>query len=184
MMQRAAAALLGLVGLCLPALAQVGDIDSIGRAQLRQTGEIDLGPALALDRPDLFSSVDGTVLIHGLPVLSLLDGRRFPIASDLGRMGMTPLDLFPTAFLRAVQVQAISASPMYGSDAPGGVVNLRLNRNYSGGEVGVFYGKSGGRYGREDFQTYIIGSTGNDKFQITAGAAYEESNGRGVRISR
>jgi outer membrane receptor protein involved in Fe transport len=99
-------------------------------------------------------------------------------------MGMTALDLFPVALLQAVEVQKVSASQMYGSDSPGGIVNLQLNRIYAGGEAGVFYGKSGGRFGREDFEAYIIGGVGNDHFHITAGAAYEESSGRGFRTGR
>src|SRR4051812_13787756 len=38
-----------------------------------------------------------------------------------------------------------------------------------GGELGFLYGKSTGRYGREDFAGYIIGTVGNDRFSITAG---------------
>jgi hypothetical protein len=64
------------------------------------------------------------------------------------------------------------------------VVNLRLNRNFAGGEFGVFYGKSDGKFGREDKQAYIIGGVGNDKVQITAGAAYEESIGNVPRPHR
>ena len=152
--------------------------------ELEATGELDVAAALSLHRPDLFSSVDGSVLIHSLPVLTLLDGRRFPISSDLGRMGMTPLDLFPVAFLRAVEVQKVSSSLRHASDGPGGQIDLRLNRIHSGGEIGVFYGKSDGKYGREDFQAYIIGGVGNDKVQITAGAAYRESSGHVPRPVR
>lgn len=142
------------------------------------TGEVETRPALVLYRPDLFSTVDSTLLIHGLPVLTLLDGRRFPISSELGRMGFTPLDVFPVAFLSGVDVYKHGSLPRYGSDGPAGVVDLRLNRNYTGGEIGFFYGRSDGKYGREDFQSYFIGGTGNDKFHITVGAAYQESNGR------
>ncbi len=189
MIKRGISALLGLFSLCLPLAAQQTDLlqtdaETISREQLLRRGEIDTAPALTLYRPDLFSTVDGSVLIHGLPVLSLLDGRRFPISSELGRMGMTSLDLIPLAFLRAAEVQKVSASPRYGTDAPGGLVDLRLNRNYSGGEAGVFYGKSSGKFDREDFQTYIIGGVGNDKVHVTAGALYEESNGRVPRLSR
>jgi outer membrane receptor protein involved in Fe transport len=188
MMKRALPAVIAFLALSLAAqntvrAQQFGD-ETITREQLQIAGTFDTVPALSLYRPDIFSSVDGSVLIHGLPVLTLLDGRRFPISGALGQMGMTPLDLFPLAFLNAVEVQKVGASPMHGTDAPGGEVNLRLNRNYSGGEMGVFYGKSGGKYGREDFQAYIIGSVGNDKVQITAGAAYEESSGRIPRRGR
>jgi len=49
----------------------------------------------------------------------------------------------------------------------------------AGGEFGVFYGKSDGKYGTDLFQSYIIGGVGNDKFNISAGAMYEESSGHG-----
>lgn len=182
-MPRVVLALVALLSVCWSVVAYATEprraaaTETITDEQLEATGELDASAALSLHRPDLFSRVDGSVLIHSLPVLTLLDGRRFPIASDLGRMGMTPLDMFPVAFLRAAEVQKISSSPMHGSDGPGGQVDLRLNRIRSGGEVGFFYGKSEGKYGREDFQAYIIGGVGNDKVQITAGAAYHESSG-------
>lgn len=175
--------MIGVLGFCLLATAQ-GDEETITPEQLRITGEVDVAPALSLYRPDLFDRVDGAVFIHGLPVLTLLDGRRFPISTELGRMGMGPLDIFPIAFLSAVNVQKIGDSPRYGSDAPGGTIDLRLNRNYSGGEVGFFYGKSGGKYGREDWEAYVIGGVGNDKVHFTAGAAYSESSGRLPRFNR
>ena len=181
MIKRALPAVIGILSVCLPLVAQDETVTS---EELRRTGELDVGSALSLDRPDIFSTVDGSVLIHGLPVLSLLDGRRFPISSSLGRMGMTAFDLFPVVFLQSVEVQRVNASPIYGTDSPGGIVNLRLKRIYAGGEAGVFYGKSGGKFGREDFQTYIIGGVGNDKFNITAGAAYQESSGRVPRRGR
>jgi outer membrane receptor protein involved in Fe transport len=184
MIKRALPVVLGLFSLCLPLVAQETDEEIITREQLQVAGTPDAGSALALYRPDLFSTVDGSILIHGLPALTLLDGRRFPISSELGRMGMTPLDIFPVAFLNSVAVEKVSPSPMKGTDYPGGVVDLRLNRNYSGGEIGIFYGKSGGRYGREDFEAYMVGGVGNDKFHITVGAAYEESSGKLPRFNR
>ena len=52
------------------------------------------------------------------------------------------------------------------------------NRIRASGEVGFLYGKSSGKYGREDFQTYIIGTVGTEKFSITAGYLHLESSGR------
>jgi len=177
MIKRAFPAVLGFFSLCLPLVAQT-DFETITVDQLRRTAAVDAATALTLEQPDVFSTVDASLLIHSLPVLTLLDGRRFPISSSLDRMALAPLDLFPIAFLSAVKVQKVNASPMYGTDAPGGVVDLQLNRNYTaGGEFGVFYGKSSGKYGREDFQSYIIGGVGNEHFSITAGASYQESSG-------
>jgi outer membrane receptor protein involved in Fe transport len=181
MIKRALLVVLGFLGLCLPLAAQQtnrpeqAEDETITLEQLQLTGAVDTASALALYQPDTFSASGNSVLIYGFQTLTLLDGRRFSISGPLGRL--TPLDLFPVAFLRAVDVQKINASPMYGTDSPGGVVNLRLNRDFSGGEFGVFYGKSGGKFGREDKQAYILGGVGNEKFQITAGAVYEESSG-------
>lgn len=190
MIKGALPAAIGFLGLCFPVAAQQANRleqsggETITSEELRRTGEVDTGPALTLSRADIFSGVDGSVLIRGLPVLTLLDGRRLPAASELGRMGRARLDFVPLAFLNAVEVQKSGGSPIYGSDSPGGVVNLRLNRDYSGGEVGFFYGKSSGRFSREEMQSYIIGTVGNEKFQITAGAAYEESSWRIPRRGR
>ncbi len=183
MIKRTVSVLLGFFCVCFPLLAQSDE--TFTREQLQQTGEIDAGPALALYRPDIFNSVDGSVLIHGLPVLALLDGRRILVSSELGRMGMTPFDLLPVALLNRVDVQRYGSSPRYGSDGTGGTVNLTLRRDYGlGGEAGVFFGKSGGRYGREDFETYMVGTVGNDKVQITAGASYQETTIHAPRPAR
>ncbi len=189
MIRRGIFTILGLVSVCIPlhgqqAVPDVSDSVTISTNELRHVGASDTESALSLYRPDLFSAIDGATLIHGLPVLTLLDGRRFPISGPLARMGMSPVDLFPIAFLTGVEVQSVHGSPRFGSDSSGGVVNLRTDRVYTGGEVGVFYGKSSGRYGREDFETHIIGSVGPDKFQLTAGAAYQESSGRVPRSVR
>ena len=40
------------------------------------------------------------------------------------------------------------------------------------------YGHASGKFGGDDFSTYIVGEAGNDKFHITVGASYEESSGR------
>jgi iron complex outermembrane receptor protein len=189
MIKRALPAVLAFLSLCLPLAAQTNrpeqtDDETITVEQLRRTGAVDTASALTLYQPDIFSTLGSSVLIHGLPALTLLDGQRFPIWDALGRPGMTPFGLFPVAFLSAVEVQKVNASPMYGTDSPGGVVNLRLNRDYSGGEMGVLYGKSSGKFGREEKQSYILGGVGDEKFHITAGAAYEESSGRAPRLGR
>lgn len=172
MLKRAFLVVVGFLGFCLPVVAQD---ETITRSDLEETGALDVPHALASYQPNIFSTVDGSILLHGLPAVTLLDGRRFPISGELGRMGLSPLGIFPLAFLSAVDVQKVGSSPLYGTDSPGGVVNYRLNRYYSGGEVGLFYGRGG--HGREDKQAYMIGGVGDDKFQITAGAAYQESRG-------
>ena len=178
--KRALVALLGLFALCLPLAAQ-DYAATLTADDLESTGAIEAAPALSLFRPDLFAGVDSALLLHGYPTLTLLDGRRFPISTELGRMGRVDL---PIAFLSAVEVQKPVASLRHGSDAPGGVVDLRLKRVHTGGEVGFFYGRSDGKNGREDYSAHIIGGIGNEKFNITVGAAYHESSGRIARPRR
>lgn len=181
MIKRVLAAVLGSFGLCLPLLAQQADhsqpvdTETITLEQLESTGAIDVAPALALYQPNSFSSADSSILIYGFPTLTLLDGRRFSISGAFGRL--QPNDVIPMAFLHSVDVQRINSSAVYGTDSPGGVVDLRVNRYNVGGEFGFFYGKSSGKFGYEVKSAYILGGVGNDKVQITAGAAYEEASG-------
>ena len=160
---------------CGSAVAQ-SDVQTITRADLEKTGQLAVGPALSLARPDLFSGADSTALVRGLPVLTLLDGRPFAGSSALGWPGVSPFEALPVAYLKAVDVHKVGASPRFGTEGPGGVVDLRLNPVYTGGEVGVFYGRSTGKYGREDYGAHVIGGVGTDKFNITVGASYQESN--------
>ncbi len=163
---------LAFLALCIPLPAQ----------QTNRTDEFDAAASLALYRPEIFTTVDSSVLIHDLPVLTLLNEQRLPVSSALGGMGRAPLDLFPVAFLRTVERQKGNAAPVSasvdGKDLSSEVTNSSLNPVYYGGEVGVFYGHASGKFCGDDFGTYILGDAGNDKFHITVGASYEESSGR------
>jgi hypothetical protein len=189
MIKRAFPLVLGLLTMWLSAFGQqtpersawVGNKNAMQK-ELHTPIESDVASALGLARSDVFATVDGSILIHSLPVLSLLDGRRPPI-SALGAMGRTPLDFVPLALLNRVDGPRIAA-PLYESDAPDGIVDLRSNRMWSSGEVGYSYGKSTGKHGGEATAAYMIGTVGNDKVQITAGVSYEESNVRFPRYTR
>jgi hypothetical protein len=49
------------------------------------------------------------------------------------------------------------------------------SRYHVSGEIGAAYGVSTGKYGAESEGGYIIGTVGNDKFEITAGTSYENT---------
>lgn len=49
------------------------------------------------------------------------------------------------------------------------------SRYHVSGEIGAAYGFSTGKYGAESEAGYIIGTVGNDKFEITAGSSYEST---------
>ena len=174
MIKRALLVALGFLALCFPVAAQ----------QTNRTDGFDAAAALALYRPEIFASVDSSVLVRDLPMLTFLDGR-LPGSTALGRMGMAPVANLPVALVSAAKVQKINASPVSGKDgkdSPRELVSPPLNPVYYGGEVGFFYGHSSGKFGGDEFGTYIEGGVGNDKFQINAGAAYQEWNGRVPRF--
>jgi hypothetical protein len=118
-----------------------------------------------------------------VPSLSLADQDRFFFSTSFGSM-QPAADFLPTFSPGGSQNFASSAVPD-SKDSRDNVVELHAtDRIHIGGEVGFLYGKSSGKYGREDFESYIVGTVGNDKFSITAGYLHQETNGRVPRWSR
>jgi len=179
MLKRAFSAVFALASLCLPFTMQAAEFEEIASEDLWISGRTEVAAALSFYRPDLLSAADGALLLHGSPALTLLQGRRFPLSSELGTMGGSPVADFPLAFVSAVDVSKETRSLRHGSDSAVGAIDMRLKRFDYGGEVGFFYGRSDGRYGREDMSAYIIGGVGTDKFNITVGASYTETTVRG-----
>jgi len=169
----------GFLALCFPVAAQ----------QNNPTDEFDAAAALALYRPEIFTDVESSLLIRDLPMLTFLDGR-LPGSTALGRMGTAPVE-FPSitymslAYVSAAPAQKTNASRVSGKDgkeSPGDVISSPSDHYYYGGEMGFLYGRSTGKFGYEDFETYIVGEVGDDKFHISVGASYEELNGHGPRL--
>jgi hypothetical protein len=179
---------LGLLGFCFPLAAQqtsrverTKDETATPR-QLRRPSALDTPARLTLPRPEVFSATNGSVLTDDLMMLTLSVGQRLPASSELGWMGMPPLDYFQDDLPSVAQVQQTNAAPIDGKDSPSEIVSSPLSPFYYSGELGVFYGRSSGKFGREIMQTYFLGEVGNDKFLIRVGAAHEESNGRVPRF--
>jgi hypothetical protein len=154
MTKRALFAVAGLLGLCQSLSAQMSP-----------------GPLLfdrTLNRPFL-----------QVPPLSLADWDLLSISTAFGAIQATSdfLPPFNPAGPRSFTSPTVSDA----KDPFNDVVEIRsTDRIRVGGEVGFLYGKGSGKYGREDFQTYIIGTVGNEKFSITAGYLHQESSGRGA----
>jgi hypothetical protein len=97
-----------------------------------------------------------------------------------------PLGSISTAYT-SVSVTAprrVAAAPVADSkDAP--ALNDAKTSVYTSGEAGFLYGHSaGGRHSFDTEQGYIFGQAGNDNFQISVGAAYQELNTHGFRGRR
>jgi hypothetical protein len=116
------------------------------------------------------------------PFLTLADRERFSFMTAFS--WQTPLDFLPS--FSPLELRSVASPTLSGRENSfDDVVEIRAtDRIYAGGEVGFLYGKSSGKYGREDFQTYIIGTVGNEKFSITAGFLHQETNGRVLRWGR
>ena len=144
--------------------------------QLRYPNALNAPAELNLSRPEFFSPMHRSVLTDDLMVLTLWDEPRLLASSELGWVGMPPLD-FQDAILSAAEEEKLAGARVDGKDSPSEVVTSSLSPLYYTGELGVFYGRSSGKFDREIMQTYFLGELGNEKFHITVGAAYEESNG-------
>jgi hypothetical protein len=175
----------GFLGFCFPLMAEQTSRRERSKAetmpplgQLRRPSALDNPAKLTLSRPEIFRATNGSVLTDDVLMLTLLDEQRLPASSELGWIGMPPLDYFQDELPSAAEGEKANATPIDGKDSPSEIVSSPLSPIYYSGELSVFYGRSSGKFGREIMQTYFLGEVGNEKFHITVGAAYEESNGR------
>ena len=156
MTKRALFAAAGFLGLCLSA-----------SAQQPQSPEQIQTESFALNRP-----------YPNLPPLSLADRELFFFSTAFGGMQSTA-DFLPP-------FNPIEGPNFYYPVSPSrrnsfNNVEMRpADTVHFSGEMGFLYGKSSGKYGREDFQSYIFGTVGTDKFSITAGFLHQESSGRAL----
>ncbi len=199
MVKRALCVAMGLLGALLPAVAQQAH-HSVVRERVQSSSAVNAPLSLSLYRPKISGMADSSLLLHNGSVPLWLDGAQvgngYSFASQWAQIGFMSPDLFPAASLSTVQPSArkSSAGRVHGSDgkdlgADGKdnsdeMVESPLSRVYYGGEVGFLYGHSSGKGGGDMWQTYVEGTVGNDRFQITAGASYDEwnANGRSVRF--
>jgi hypothetical protein len=155
MTKRALTAAAGFLGLCLSVSAQMQSPEQL-----------------------LF---DGGTLNR--PYLSLADQDRFFFSTSFGAIQATS-DFLPT-FSPPAPRSVVSPAMLDSKDSFDDVMEFKsTNRIRVSGEMGFLYGKSSGKYGREDFQSYIFGTVGNEKFSITAGYIHQESSGRVPRWRR
>ncbi len=204
MVTRALCVALGLLGALLPAVAQQPH-HSTKREQLRSAGASSAPLSLSLYRPKLWGAAERSLLLHNGSVPLWLDGPElsnglagssYGFASSWVQLGFTSADFLPAAFLSDAQPPTQRSSPgrIHGTDgkdlgadakdSPDERLSSSANPVYYGGEVGFLYGRWSGKGGGDMWETYVVGTVGNDKFQITAGASYDEwnANGRSVRF--
>lgn len=75
--------------------------------------------------------------------LILVDGRRQPgVNIGSGTTTQASITGIPIAAIERIEVLASSASGIYGSGASGGVINIVLKRDFTGGELSLGYGNT------------------------------------------
>ena len=204
MVKRALCVALGLLGALLPAVAQQPH-HSTKREQSRSAGAANAPLSLNLYSSKAARATESSLLLHNGSVPLWLDGTplsngiidsSYGFASSWVQLGFTSVDFSPAAFLSGTQSPAHrpGAGRAHGTegkdlgidpkDSPDEMLSSSANPIYYGGEVGFLYGRWSGKGGGDMWETYVVGTVGNDKFQITAGASYDEwnTNGRSVRF--
>ena len=86
--------------------------------------------------------------------LVLLNGRRY-VPAGMGADRAVDLNTIPTAAVERVEILKDGASPMYGSDAMGGVVNIITRKRWDGVDVSAY----GGISSRGDAASRVVSLT-------------------------
>jgi hypothetical protein len=197
MVKRALCVALGLVGALSSAVAQQPH-HSVPREKSHSTAVSNAPLSLSLYAPKASGAAADSLLLHNGAVPLWLDGPQvstgivdpgYSFASQWVQMGFTSSGVFPPALSSGGQPPLQSSSPgrprssgdlaADGKDSSNEMVSSSGNPVYYGGEVGFLYGHASGNGGGDMYETYITGTVGNDKFQISAGALYDEWNGNG-----
>lgn len=182
MIKRALLALAAILGVCFSSSAQ--EVRTSGSIQpesftLNQANPSDMvAGRAALQRTGSFRTLNSAW--YGPGPLTLVDGRLFSFPNAFGWVEATPGDFLP-AFTAEVLPRATPVTTLP-RDSSGKAVNLLPKFDYVGGEVGVFYGRSTGKFSREVEQGYILGEVVDGNTHIIVGGSYEHSSGSAPRV--
>ena len=188
---------LGFLAVCFPVAAQQTKHSGAAqyRAAISGTTTFEHASTLSLYRSNVIVASNASLLFHNGPVRTWSDGAQLASETALAKIGMAPLGLFPAAYMAPSDVGPTpitksSAAPdsrsanlvADGKDLPGEMLSSPLNHVYYTGEIGFVYGQWSGRGNGDYWQNYVWGQVGNDKFQINAGAAFENWSGNSPKI--
>lgn len=200
MIRRGLAVAVGLIAVCLPVAAQPGNRPAATKARMATHQRLPAGwssstSELSLYQPTIFGANDTSLLFRKGRVLAWSDGGRLASENALVSTGMISLDLFSSGYLPSSNAfgpvpvnpgNAVSNSrpPNFGTDAKDSpeMMTSSTDRFYYGGEIGFMYGHWSGKGGGDLMESYITGGVGNEHFQITAGAAFDDWNGHAARF--
>jgi hypothetical protein len=180
MIKRALLAGAAILGVCFSLLAQETAIQPVSFNLNRVSpGDMVEGRA-ALQGTGSFSTLNKAW--YGSGPLTLADRRLFSFPSAFGWVE-APSSGFLPAFT-AEELPRMTPAETLARDPGVEAVDLLHKFDYVGGEVGVFYGRSTGKFNREVEQGYIFGEMVDGNTHIGVGAFYEHSSGSVPRIPR
>jgi hypothetical protein len=201
MIRRALAVAVGLFVVCFCLEAQQAkrpratEARPVASKHVQPAGASETPFGLSLYQPKIFSAKDSSILFHKGPVGAWSDGGRLANETAFASMRMGSFELppapyfAPDAFTSAPPKKGSAISGPQsedfrtdGKDFDGETMVSPPDRIYYGGEIGFLYGRWSGKGSGDLINTYIFGQVGNDKFQITAGAAFEDWSGHGPRF--
>jgi hypothetical protein len=182
---------LGLFAVCFPLAAQQPKHSQATQHRLAASAvrPLDTVSNLSIYRPNVMNA-SSSILFHNGPVRAWSDGAQLVSESAFVQIGMAPLGLFPAAYLAPddvgpTPIRKPSVAPNSrsanletdGKDLSAEMLSSPLNQVYYTGEVGFMYGQWSGKGSGDYVGSYIWGQAGNDKFQITAGASFDNWSG-------
>ena len=188
---------LGFLAVCFHVVAQQAKHSGATQYRAATSAEtpFEAVSSLSVYRPKILSASNNSILFHNGPVRAWSDGAQLVSESALVQIGMAPLGLFPVAYLApnysgtppvtgrstasVSRPQDVAAD---GKDSPSEMIRSPLSQVYYTGEVGFVYGQWSGKGGGDYLESYLWGQAGNDKFQITAGAAFQNWSGDSPKI--
>lgn len=105
--------------------------------------------------------------------LVLLNGRRLPPSGVRGQVGAVDLQTIPNLAISRYEILNEGASPIYGSDAVGGVVNAIIRRNVNGFEA-TASGNMTEAGGGEQFTVGALWGKTADRWNVMVSGSYFE----------
>ena len=163
------------------------NLDEALRDTLTQNTAVEMNSQIDPNNQSLLSQLGATssINLRGLgssQTLILINGQRTSNFANRGVTYQPDMNGYPLAAIERVEVLPGSASAIYGGTAVGGVVNVILKRNYTGGQVSATYQNTfdtdapirtvNGLFG------FSVGQSGNT--HVTLSASY--SDGKPLRL--
>ena len=181
MIRRALSAMAAIFGLCCSLSAQEMKLSSPlqpATFTLRQASPNDMVEGrVALQGTRSFRALNNAW--YGSGPLTLFTERPFSFPSAFGWVEAAPSDFLPT--FSADRVPRTTSPTTLAGDNDGKPADLLHQFDYVGGEVGLFYGRSTGKFKRDVTQGYILGEVVNGNTHILVGGSYGRSSGHAPR---